>query len=73
MEQNQASATRVRDPIREQSLRRDINDLLLKNLNGGTTLAEMEMIFDRVYSVIEAWNYPPEHFPPKGFNRPVDH
>jgi len=52
----QAQAAPVRDKEREAALRRDINELLLKHLGGATTIAEMEMIGDRVFDVIDSWN-----------------
>lgn len=65
MEQTQVQAVPVRNREREQALRRDINELLLKHLDGGTTIAEMEMIGDQVFSIFDAWNRkaPPNNCP----------
>lgn len=52
----QVEAAPVRDKERDAIIRRDINMLLLQHLDGGTTIAEMEMIGDRVFSVIDGWN-----------------
>lgn len=49
-------AVPVRNKEREAELRRDINELLLKHLDGATTIAETEMIGDRIFDVIDSWN-----------------
>lgn len=46
----------IRNKEREAEIRRDVDALLLKHLNGATTIAEMEMIGDRVCGIIESWN-----------------
>ena len=46
----------VRNKELEAACRRDVNELLLKYLNGSTTIAELEMIGDQVFSVIDKWN-----------------
>ena len=53
---DQAVATPIRNKEREAELRRDVNELLLKYLDGATTIAEMEMIGDRVFDVVDSWN-----------------
>jgi len=52
----QAQAVPVRNKEREEALRRDVNELLLKHLDGATTIAEMLMIGDRVMTVVDSWN-----------------
>jgi hypothetical protein len=49
-------AVPVRNKEREAALRRDINELLLKHLDGATTIAETEMIGDRIFDAIDCWN-----------------
>ncbi len=56
MEQTQVQAAPVRDKERNEQLRRDINELLLKHLQGGTTIAEMDMIGDNVFALVDRWN-----------------
>jgi hypothetical protein len=56
MEQTMAEAVPIRDKERDDKLRRDINELLLKHLQGGTTIAEMEMIGDNVFLLLDRWN-----------------
>ncbi len=57
-------AVPVKDKEREAELRRDINELLLKHLDGATTIAETEMIGDRVFDVIDSWNRKGSPTPP---------
>jgi hypothetical protein len=56
MEQTQVQAVPVRNKERDEQLRRDINELLLKHLQGGTTIAEMEMIGDNMFALVDRWN-----------------
>jgi hypothetical protein len=56
MEQTQVQAVPVRNKERDEQLRRDINEMLLKHLQGGTTIAEMEMIGDNVFALVDRWN-----------------
>lgn len=51
-----AQATRVRNHELDESLRSAVNKLLIKHLDGATTLAEMEMLSDRVFGFIDDWN-----------------
>lgn len=57
-------AVPVKDKEREAELRRDINELLLKHLDGATTIAETEMIGYRVFDVIDSWNRKGSPTPP---------
>ena len=56
MEQTHVQAVPVRDKERDEQLRRDINEMLLKHLQGGTTIAEMEMIGDNMFALVDRWN-----------------
>lgn len=56
MEQTQVEAVPIRNKERDEQLKRDINELLFKHLQGSTTIAEMDMISDRVFSVVDSWN-----------------
>lgn len=56
MEQTQVQAAPLRNKERDEQLRRDINEMLLKHLQGGTTIAEMEMIGDNMFALVDRWN-----------------
>lgn len=60
-----AQAVPVRNKEREDALRRDVNELLLKHLDGATTIAEMEMLGDRVFDIVNSWNRKDISAPPR--------
>lgn len=61
---NQVQAVPVRNKEREAALRRDVNEVLLKHLGGATTIAEMEMLGDRVCGIVDSWNRKGVSVPP---------
>jgi hypothetical protein len=55
-EMDQVEAVPVVNKEKDAALRREINEVLLKHLDGSTTIAEMLMIGDRVFNVVDSWN-----------------
>lgn len=61
---NQAQVVPVRNKEREAALRRDVIELLIRHLDGATTIAETTMIADRVFGVVDSWNRKGVSVPP---------
>lgn len=54
--QDQVQAVPIRDKTREKLLQDVITLFLLNHLNGGTTIAELEMLSGHVFDLIDSWN-----------------